>query len=107
MTFAAARVRKARKLAGLAEYVTLDACRHGGMTELGDAELAEQGVMALSGHKTPDAARLYVKRKERQRLRAAVKRRTFIEASSSAIKVEMDGSGESENAASPTTQGRI
>src|SRR5262245_66490947 len=36
MTFAAARVRKARKLAGLAEYVTLDACRHGGMTELGD-----------------------------------------------------------------------
>jgi hypothetical protein len=44
MVFAAARVRKARKLAGLPDYVTLDAPRHGGMTELGDAELAEQGV---------------------------------------------------------------
>ena len=66
MAFAAARVRKARKLAGLPEYVTFDACRHGGMTELGDAELAEQGVMALSGHRTPQAARLYVKRTEHQ-----------------------------------------
>jgi hypothetical protein len=27
-----------------------------------DAELPEQGVMALSGHRTPQAARLYVKR---------------------------------------------
>jgi hypothetical protein len=32
------------------------------MTELGDAELVEQGVMALSGHKTVQAARLYAKR---------------------------------------------
>ena len=43
-------------------YLTLAACRHGGLTELGDAELTEQGVMALSGHRTPEAARLYVKR---------------------------------------------
>jgi hypothetical protein len=47
-----------RRLAGLGKHVTLDACRHGGTTELGNAELAEQGVMALSGHKTPQAARL-------------------------------------------------
>ena len=46
----------------------------------GDAELAEQGVMALSGHKTPHAARLYVKRTERQRVRAAAKRRAWVEA---------------------------
>jgi len=32
------------------------------MTELGDAELTEQGVMSLSGHRTPDAARGYVKK---------------------------------------------
>jgi integrase len=102
--YARRRVRDARRLAGLAEHVTLDACRHGGMTELGDAELAEQGVMALSGHKTPEAARLYVKRTERQRLRAAVKRRTWVEASYSAIKVETEGIGESGNAASPTAQ---
>jgi hypothetical protein len=103
-SYASRRVREARRLAGLGEHVTLDACRHGGMTELGDAELAEQGVMALSGHKTPEAARLYVKRTERQRLHAAVKRRTFVEASRSAIKVEMDGSGESGNAASQNAQ---
>ena len=60
-SYASRLVRKARRLAGLGEHVTLDACRHGGMTELGDAELAEQGVMALPGHKTPEAARLYVK----------------------------------------------
>jgi hypothetical protein len=62
MVYAQAKVREAREKAGLGSHVTLDACRHGGMTELGDAELAEQGVMALSGHKTPRAARLYVKR---------------------------------------------
>lgn len=31
-----------------------------------DADLTEQGVMTLSGHKTPAAARLYVKRTEKQ-----------------------------------------
>ena len=84
--------------------MTLDACRDGGMTELGDAELAEQAVMAFSEHKAPQAARLYVKRTKRQRLRAGVKPRTFIEASRSPIKVEMDGSGKSGNAASPNAQ---
>ena len=97
MTFAAARVRKARKLAGLAEYVTLDACRHGGMTELGDAELAEQGVMALSGHRTPQAARLYVKRTEHQRQRAAAKRRAWVEQNETSARVEMDGESKSGN----------
>lgn len=41
MVYAQAKVREARKQAGLGSHVTLDACRHGGMTELGDAELAE------------------------------------------------------------------
>jgi hypothetical protein len=41
------------------------------MTELGDAELTEQQTMALSGHMTPEAARLYVKRTNTQRLMAA------------------------------------
>jgi hypothetical protein len=45
------------------------------MTELGDAELSEQNVMALSGHKTPDAARLYLKRTEKQRAIGARRRR--------------------------------
>jgi integrase len=95
--YARKRVREARKFAGLSAHVTLDACRHGGMTELGDAELAEQGVMALSGHKTPQAARLYVKRTERQRLRAAAKRRTWVEAREADARVEMSADPRSGN----------
>jgi len=72
-------VRQARRRAGLAEHVTLTACRHGGMTELGDAEMTEQQVMALSGHRTPEAARLYVKRTEAQRVIAARRRRAWVE----------------------------
>ncbi len=78
--YAQRRVREARIAANLGSHVTLDACRHGGMTELGDAELTEQGVMTLSGHKTPQAARLYVKRTEHQRMRAARKRREWVDA---------------------------
>jgi hypothetical protein len=36
-------VRRLRKLAKLPETFTLDACRHGGMTELEEAELTEGG----------------------------------------------------------------
>lgn len=76
---ARARVRKAAAAAHLPADLTLAACRHGGLTELGNAELTEQGVMALSGHKTPQAARLYVKRTETQRVTAARRRRDWIE----------------------------
>ena len=72
------RVRKAALAAGLPADLTLAACRHGGLTELGDAELTEQGVMALSGHKDARSARLYVKRTEQQRLSAALKRRAWV-----------------------------
>lgn len=72
-------VQHARKIAGLPEHITFEACRHGGMTELGDLGLTEQETMSLSGHVTPRAARIYVKRTERQRLTAAVKRRKGIE----------------------------
>ncbi len=74
-------VQKARKAAGLPAHVTFAACRHGGMTELGDAGLTESQVMALSAHEAPAAARIYVKRTQLQRLAAARKRRSFIERS--------------------------
>ncbi len=71
-------VREARRTAGIPEHVTMTACRHGGMTELGDAELTEQGVMSLSGHRSPEAARGYVKKTDTQRLAAARKRRAWV-----------------------------
>ncbi|RTL67538.1 MAG: hypothetical protein EKK41_16950 [Hyphomicrobiales bacterium] len=80
MVYAQRRVREAREKAGLAAHVTLDACRHGGMTELGDAGVSEQGIMALSGHKTPAAARPYVKKTDVQRLEAARLRRAWVSA---------------------------
>jgi hypothetical protein len=79
MAHAQRLVREARVNAGLGEHVTLAACRHGGMTELGDAGLTEQAVMALSQHATPEASRLYVKRTEAQRSAAALQRRQYVE----------------------------
>lgn len=72
-------VQHARAKAGLPKHVTLAACRHGGMTELGDAGLTEAQIMSLSAHETPAAARVYVKRTELQRMAAARKRRQFVE----------------------------
>ena len=71
------RVRKAARAANLPDWLTLEACRHGGITELADADLTEQGVMAMTGHKTP-AVRVYEKRTETQRLNGARKRRAFL-----------------------------
>jgi hypothetical protein len=44
--------------------------------------------MALSGHRTPEAARLYVKRTETQRMIAARKRRAWVESGSNAERSE-------------------
>lgn len=77
--YAQRKVREARSLVGLPGHVTLDACRHGGLTELGDAGATEFEGMAASMHKTPQALRLYVKRSEAQRVSAARKRRRLID----------------------------
>ena len=77
--YARAVVRRARAYAKLPTYVTLDACRHGGMTEIGDSSITETGEMALSGHKNPQSKRRYIKRTESQRLNAARKRRAWVE----------------------------
>ena len=64
----------------------MEACRHGGLTELGDAEVTEQEGMASSGHATPDSLRLYVKRTARQRASPARKRRILL-----ALEKEQEG----------------
>jgi hypothetical protein len=48
-------VRKLRDDNGLPPTFTLDACRHGGMTELEEAELTDGQGRALSGHRTKRA----------------------------------------------------
>lgn len=75
---ARARVREAARLANLPDWLTLDACRHGGITELADSGLSESQEMSMSGHSTPDAKRRYVKKTDAQRLEAVRKRRHWI-----------------------------
>lgn len=66
-------VRKIRALADLPSTFTLDACRHGGMTELEEAELTDGQGRALSAH-TNRAYEGYAKRTMERALAATRKR---------------------------------
>ena len=59
---------------GLPSYFTLDACRHGGMTELEEAELTDGQGRALSAHKSQQAYEGYAKRTMERALSATRKR---------------------------------
>ena len=67
-------VRKLRDQLGLPSNFTLDACRHGGMTELEEAELTDGQGRALSGHRTQRAYEGYAKRTLERALPATRKR---------------------------------
>jgi hypothetical protein len=66
-------VRGLREQLGLPETFTLDACRHGGMTELEEAELTDGQGRALSAHRSK-AYDGYAKRTEKRALAATRKR---------------------------------
>jgi hypothetical protein len=87
-------VRAARKKAGLPTHVTLAACRHGGLSELGPAEVTEQGGMSLSGHSTPEAFRIYQHHTETLRAIAARRRRVRIEVGGDPLEGEEKGEEE-------------
>ena len=71
-------VQQMRKATGgLPTYFTLDACRHGGMTELKEAALTEGQGRALSGHKTAQTYRGYAKETFDGALSATRKRHTY------------------------------
>ena len=55
-------IQTMRAKIGLPTTFTLDACRHGGMTELEEAELTDGQGRALSAHKTASAYAGYAKR---------------------------------------------
>jgi hypothetical protein len=67
-------VRKLRDQFALPSTFTLDACRHGGMTELEEAELTDGQGRALSGHRTQRAYEGYAKRTLERALPATRKR---------------------------------
>ncbi|MBR1137083.1 MAG: hypothetical protein E6559_20165 [Pantoea sp.] len=71
-------VQRMRKEIGLPVTFTLDACRHGGMTELEEAELAEGQGRALSAHRTRESYAGYAKRPAPRILAATRKRRAHV-----------------------------
>ena len=67
-----------KKIDGVSALFTLDACRHGGMTELEEAELTDGQGRALSGHKTTQAYRGYAKETMQRALAATRKRHAHL-----------------------------
>jgi hypothetical protein len=67
-------VHKMRDKLGLPAIFTLDACRHGGMTELEEAELTDGQGRALSAHKSQQSYEGYAKRTMERALPATRKR---------------------------------
>jgi hypothetical protein len=68
------KVQRIRKQLNLPKHFTFDACRHGGMTELEEAELTDGQGRALSAHRTQQTYAGYAKRTEKRMLTATKKR---------------------------------
>ena len=67
-------VQRMRVKLELPKHFTFDACRHGGMTELEEAELTDGQGRALSAHRTQQSYAGYAKRTEKRMLSATRKR---------------------------------
>lgn len=68
------KVQRLRVALNLPKEFTLDACRHGGMTELEEAELTDGQGRALSAHRTQQSYAGYAKRTQKRMLAATHKR---------------------------------
>jgi hypothetical protein len=80
------------KIDGVPSHFTLDACRHGGMTELEEAELTDGQGRALSTHKTQQSYEGYAKRTYKRMLSATRKRHAHRLANEAATSVQNEGS---------------
>jgi hypothetical protein len=84
-------------IGGLPTYFTLDACRHGGMTELEEAALTEGQGRALSGHKTAQAYRGYAKETLDRALAATRKRHAHRVSNIPRTSIQNDGQNDIQN----------
>ena len=76
---------------GLPGTFTLDACRHGGMTELEEAELTTGQGRALSGHRTDSAYSGYAKVTMKRALAATRKRHAHRLANENGTSIQKEG----------------
>jgi hypothetical protein len=80
-----------KKIEGVPTYFTLDACRHGGMTELEEGAQTEGQGRALSGHKTAQAYRGYAKETFDRALSATRKRHAHRLANTQSTSIQNEG----------------
>ena len=83
-------VHTMRDKIGLPSTFTLDACRHGGMTELEEAELTDGQGRALSAHKSQQAYEGYAKRTMGRALSATRKRHAHRLANAAGTNIQND-----------------
>jgi len=91
-------VQRMRKQLELPAAFTLDACRHGGMTELEEAELTDGQGRALSAHKTQQSYEGYAKRNLPRALSATRKRYAHTLANATATSIQNEASERIQNA---------
>jgi hypothetical protein len=92
-------VQKLRTAIGLPKTFTLDACRHGGMTELEEAGLTEGQGRALSAHRTPESYHGYAKRTLERALAATRKRRAHVLANANGTLIQNGQQNATQNGA--------
>lgn len=90
-------VQRMRKKLGLSDLFTFDACRHGGMTELEEAELTDGQGRALSAHRTQKSYEGYAKRTEKRMLSATRKRYAHRLANEMATSVQNEQQNAAQN----------
>src|SRR5439155_7454651 len=86
-----------KKIDGVSKLFTLDACRHGGMTELEEAELTDGQGRALSAHRSQQSYEGYAKRTLQRALGATRKRRAHVLANTQGTSFQNDGQKSSQN----------
>jgi integrase len=78
LTYVHTKAREIMRAAGL-RGLTFTSFRHGGLTEMGDAELTDRQIMAQSRHRSSKVLRRYVKKTARQIAAGTRKRRAVRE----------------------------
>jgi hypothetical protein len=79
LTLMGRKVKEIMRAAGLRDELTFTSFRHGGFTEMGDAELTDRQIRAQGRHKSTKVLPKYVKRTMRQVAEGAKKRRAVGE----------------------------
>jgi hypothetical protein len=99
-------VHTMRDKLGLPSTFTLDACRHGGMTELEEAELTDGQGRALSAHKSQQAYEGYAKRTMERALSATRKRHAHRRANEAGTNIQNEARNGIQNATQAQKRGR-